>query len=243
MKYKDWTFEEDKYILTSDETNEEIAEKLNRTLQAITRRKRMLEKTKTTVEVLEYQEEFIIGTYSHLSIEKISEYLKEPYSAIKSRLKTLRKQGNLRVINYEYSDLEEQFLIMFKDKLTLKELAENLDCTVAKIAVKLEDLRKQIPSDSKPKIDKMPRVMKIPTPQINSLLLEDIKKDSGLIVGKLYEINIPGAGKGDSGTKFKGKFIEETEFHLIFQAKSGYRESFTKVNFKIKEYEIREVIQ
>lgn len=243
MKYKPWTFEEDKYILISDEPNEEIAKKLDRAVYAITRRKSMLESSKTTVETLEFQQEFIIGTYSHLSAEKIGEYLNEPYSAIRTRIRILRNQGKLRVIKYEYSDIEEKFLLAFKDKLSPIEIAENLNCTVAKVVVRLEEIKKQFPTDFKPKIEKMPRVMRISKPHTNALLIEDVKKDSGLIVEKQYEINIPGAGRGDPGTTFKGEFIKETDNHLIFQSKSGYLESFSKVNFRIGEYKIKEVIQ
>ncbi|OZV12309.1 hypothetical protein CIW83_09425 [Tissierella sp. P1] len=242
VKYKDWTFEEDKYILKSNESNKVIAKKLERSIQAIVRRKRMLQKSNITAEVLEFQENFIIGTYGYLSVEKMAEYLGGTYSAIRNRIFDLKSQEKLGFCNYKYSENEDEYLFKFKDVLTHKELAEELNCTIAKIVVRLDQLKKQEDINSKHKIDPMPREMKLVTPK-DALTVEEIKKYSGLIAGKQYEVFVPRSGNEKLDSCFVGKFIEETDNHIIFQTKSGYRESFSKVNFKIKEYKIKEVSQ
>ncbi|MDR7856041.1 hypothetical protein [Tissierella sp.] len=240
-KVKEWTFEEDSYILTKKNINL-MAKKLDRISSTVIKRLEYLKKNEIDEEQLKRHKRFIQEAYHYMSATKIAIYLEVPYQYVHKRIKTLLTQNDLEKTYFSYTSEEEKYLLENRDKLTVMDFSRDLKLSEAQIFIWLTRIKTKEEKD-KPKeetIEPMPKEMEIVIPE-NALLVSKVKGPSNLIEGKMYEIKILRSNNEKTDSYFVGTFIEETDNHITFQSKSGYRESFSKVNFSIGEYKIREV--
>lgn len=83
-----WSYQEDMILLSGS------TQKLNRSMQAINVRRRMLERT-TSIEQLIKEELFIKNNYSELSVLQMAESLNSSSITISRRIKAMKREGKL----------------------------------------------------------------------------------------------------------------------------------------------------
>ncbi len=241
MGARDFTYEEDKLLLGSDMSLDEIAKKINREKYSVSRRLRNLRKQRYTVERLEDEERFIVEVYHYLSIRDIERHLDIPYQLIRSRIRALKSQNKLKKIEFEYKNNDDKYLLKNRQNLSLKQMAEHLGYSKGKIAVRLNHLNKTNPPKKKEvNLDSM-KLKQIGEIPLDALTLEEIKSKLKLTKGKIYEIYTPKTAREKSSSYFAGKFIGETDNFIILRNNNGYNETFLKVDFLTNERRIKEV--
>lgn len=244
MRTGDWTYEEDKQLLTWNLPIAEMAKKLNRTKRGVGVRLKALNRNKYTVEMLEKEEMFITETYHHIPLRSIEKYLEIPYQTVRMRVRTLQQQNKLIKIDFVYKNYDDNYLLNNRDKLSLKEMANHLGYTEGKTAVRLELLRQlNPPKETKVdiKIEPMSREIKTHIPS-GALIVDEVQSKTKYKKGKRYKVlKTKNEQKVDYVSYLDGTLIEETKDLLVFRDKRGYCESIMKVDLLIKEYKIEEV--
>lgn len=242
MKIRDFTFEEDKLLLTTTKSLDEIAKELNREKYAISRRIRNLSKQRYTIERLEKEEIFIKEVYHYLSIRDIERYLEISYQSIRSKIRSLNNQNKLKKIDFKYKRSDDDYLLKNRDKLSLSEMANYLEYSEGKVAVRLEQLKKIKPQkklENKIHLDPMTRkiIGQIPP---GAITIEEIKEKLNLTEGKVYEVYTPRMGEEKLDNYFKGEFIQETDILIALKGKR-YCQSFLKKDIRTGKCKIKEV--
>ena len=242
MKIRDFTFEEDKLLLTTTKSLDEISKELNREKYAVSRRIRNLSKQRYTIERLEKEEIFIKEVYHYLSIRDIERYLEISYQSIRSKIRSLNNQNKLKKIDFKFKRSDDDYLLKNRDKLSLGEMANYLEYSEGKVAVRLEQLKKIKPQkkiENKIHLDPMTRKMIGQIPP-GAITVEEIKEKLNLTEGKTYEVYTPKSGEEKLDNYFKGEFIQETD-NLITLKGKRYCQSFSKKDIRTGKCRVKEV--
>lgn len=90
MKYKSWTYEEDKLVLKLGNTDKLRKALKHKSKAAITRRYGTLRREGATIEYLEYEENFIRTGYKNLSQRAITTHLKVSEGRVNQRIRSMK---------------------------------------------------------------------------------------------------------------------------------------------------------
>jgi hypothetical protein len=243
LKIRDFTFEEDKLLLTTTKSLDEISKELNREKYAVSRRIRNLSKQRYTIERLEKEEEFIKEVYHYLSIRDIERYLEISYQSVRSKIRSLNNQSKLNnKIEFKYKKTDDDYILENRDKLSLSKMANHLGYSEGKTAVRLEQLKKIKPQkkiEKRVHLNPMTRKMVGQIPP-GAITVEEIEEKLNLIEGKVYEIYTPKTGEEKLDNYFKGEFIQETD-NLITLKGKRYCQSFSKKDIRTGKCRVKEV--